>query len=1104
MKKKAVAVVLTMALSVGGMSGALGAPLAQAAKKMQLSKKKITMQAGKTYRLKIKNQKAKTKVKWSSSRAGVASVKKGLVKAKKSGKAIITAKITNKSGKKVLRKLKCSVIVKKAKNADTADTAASQTTPPVPVATPPGTDQIEIIPTAPSATNQIQIIPPAPSATDQVQIIPTMTPSAQPTGSVSPTPLVTQNPDADVTAAVAWPGNDFYVSDITFEDSSIRYMAAGDRIFVEPEEGKTVKDLIPDPNKCTYYVYAGEQMYTNVEVDQVIWQEEPFYSAYGADSGYYMLRLYIHDGRQSYYRDFYIVSKVFVQKTPAAAVTIQSIKTDNDTVLLERAEADPDHYYVDLAGKRDVRQRIPDPEKAEIQAYYLNKPLENAKIIAVRWNNRGWSSDDGGYYKLRLSGTCGSQYIETMIQVTEYTDDFTVLSAAKTNGGQIVWSNQKGTAASVLNVTAEEGKTLRDMYPNLAEEISFEGLYRNKIVPLTVSRVRWSDEPYNSSGCDGGYYTFDLSCQVDGKTVKGQFFMTEPYVYRQEAGGEAACKISGKLTDGNGNAIPKQLFTLKNDNRTYYFYTKKDGTYEGTVPQGTYEAYCNGVKADVNIVVSEKEVTADIMMSELHEVSGTLYRMNRSWKKRQIRFRNTTGSYYTNYYTKSGGEKGKYQIFLPSGTYAVNVGAAKVAELTVNDTAVTYDIYDERVQMTGKVYLHDKVKPQSKEFSLYMYRTDKPSTKLSMPIDASGNYEVYADKNAEYKICVSGYTKPLEVMTIRTGETDQKQDITAGVYEVSGKILNMDGRPLYAEVSITAVSGAEVSTEGTSNSGNGCYTWYLPNGTYKIKDRMSLEEKSITVDGGDQTECDITFSYYTVSGTFYNFSKADAKGRWLKLSGTNVGGVSGNTAGLWVYEDGTYSATLPKGTYTVSLYGYEYLGTISTFTISDKNVTHDMHVTLYEISGSLCYEESKKIADTAEPVKLILCDAAGKEVLKKRTAPDYTWIVQEPGTYTVKYFDTVLDTITVTEEKTIKDITLNSYLLTGTISTVSVDDGKLKFVSTSDSAVMYKTKRYYFWSGSSNYAIYLPAGTYDVYLAKKKVGTVTMTGENQEKDFMYQ
>ena len=99
--KRAFAVGLALSMVVSG-SG-VNTDIATAAKKPKLSKSKLTINAGKTATLKVKN--AKKKVKWSSGKKSVASVsKKGRVKAKKKGKVTITVK----SGK-VTKKVKITV-----------------------------------------------------------------------------------------------------------------------------------------------------------------------------------------------------------------------------------------------------------------------------------------------------------------------------------------------------------------------------------------------------------------------------------------------------------------------------------------------------------------------------------------------------------------------------------------------------------------------------------------------------------------------------------------------------------------------------------------------------------------------------------------------------------------------------------------------------------------------------------------------------------------------------------------------------------------------------------------------------------------------------------
>lgn len=84
------------------------------AKKIAISKKSVTMQPGKTIKLKLKN--TAKKPKWKSSNKKIATVKSsGKVTAKKAGKATITAKLAKKS-------YKCKITVK-------AETPAATETP---------------------------------------------------------------------------------------------------------------------------------------------------------------------------------------------------------------------------------------------------------------------------------------------------------------------------------------------------------------------------------------------------------------------------------------------------------------------------------------------------------------------------------------------------------------------------------------------------------------------------------------------------------------------------------------------------------------------------------------------------------------------------------------------------------------------------------------------------------------------------------------------------------------------------------------------------------------------------------------------------------------
>lgn len=95
----------------------LGATSSATSKKVHLSKNKITLHTKKSYKLKLKGAKPKN-VKWSSSNKKIATVKKGMVRAKKKGKCYVAAKYLGK-------KYRCSVVVKDLKKT-TADPKATR------------------------------------------------------------------------------------------------------------------------------------------------------------------------------------------------------------------------------------------------------------------------------------------------------------------------------------------------------------------------------------------------------------------------------------------------------------------------------------------------------------------------------------------------------------------------------------------------------------------------------------------------------------------------------------------------------------------------------------------------------------------------------------------------------------------------------------------------------------------------------------------------------------------------------------------------------------------------------------------------------------------
>lgn len=197
-------IVLTVSMVI---SGLLVQPQEAAAASIKLNKKKLTLNVGQSYTLKLKKGTRvykKGKVKWSSSNKKIASVSKaGKVKAKKKGTAKITAKLSGK-------KYTCKLTVKKANTSATTQPSApvqsagseqpSATVLPTSVVSAPpaeNTAQPSVNPSeAPEqpSDSELPIVSTGPAVQETVSPTPTETVIPTPTETVLPTPTETVSP----------------------------------------------------------------------------------------------------------------------------------------------------------------------------------------------------------------------------------------------------------------------------------------------------------------------------------------------------------------------------------------------------------------------------------------------------------------------------------------------------------------------------------------------------------------------------------------------------------------------------------------------------------------------------------------------------------------------------------------------------------------------------------------------------------------------------------------------------------------------------------------------------------------------------------------------
>lgn len=168
-------------------------------KKIVMNKKKVTLEAGKSFKLKVKKvkpAKASKKVTYKSNKKKVATVsKKGVIKAKSKGKATIT--VTAKNNKKA--KAKVTVTVEKATKPNNDNKTAAPTTPAtaVPSNAPSAPSQVPSVSQPPVSSTAPSNVPSA-SAPAQVSKAPaTQKPTTPPPPPKYTFPAETAKPQID-------------------------------------------------------------------------------------------------------------------------------------------------------------------------------------------------------------------------------------------------------------------------------------------------------------------------------------------------------------------------------------------------------------------------------------------------------------------------------------------------------------------------------------------------------------------------------------------------------------------------------------------------------------------------------------------------------------------------------------------------------------------------------------------------------------------------------------------------------------------------------------------------------------------------------------------
>lgn len=189
-----------------------------AAKKPKLSKKNVTLEVGKSIKIKVLYVSKKSTIKWSVKNKKIATVKNGKITAKKKGKTKVYAVVDKK-------KLVCNVNVK---SADKKKIAEKKTASPIPTTT----SQVTPIP-------QNTILPSVePTATTSPA--PTASPTATPAVTITPLPFVTAPPDLGAYEEGLTSGS---------EEDFNKYFAKDSKNYTKSQDGVAAGEM----KEFTYY-----------------------------------------------------------------------------------------------------------------------------------------------------------------------------------------------------------------------------------------------------------------------------------------------------------------------------------------------------------------------------------------------------------------------------------------------------------------------------------------------------------------------------------------------------------------------------------------------------------------------------------------------------------------------------------------------------------------------------------------------------------------------------------------------------------------------------------------------------------------------------------
>lgn len=970
-----------------------------AKKKVKLSKKAVTVAVGESVKIQLKNN--KKKVKWSitSGKKNVTLRKKKktgvIIKGKKAGKTKVQAKI----GKK---KYVCKVTVKKAATHDNDNPNNGKTTaePTQVPSQAPTVSQQPVPPVISQTANPSEIPLPSVKPTPE----PTSDPPQTPEPSVEPTPTASQQPATPSPKPTIKPENHyqglyaesepFVISSVTFDKEVTSYSLAYTNIYVTQEGAASLKEVVPDVSKCSFTVYCYGKKAEVKGISDIVWNEKE------GEDPYYSFALTVEQDGKEYTET--VKMMLGVPKYPnnpgnlSNGLTLLSLQADDKTYELERNVAYGGETYYFKDKEIDI-SKIAEAKKVSIVGVYEEETV-TIDVEIRKWNQGYAFFINQSFKKGNLE--IGSGYFYGYKKSDRYFD----VDAVTSTKGEVTGDMVSNEWCFVYEPKLEKGKSLKDIFGNLSEELKiYRTVYNNAYYKDNeIRNVVWHEESFYENKEDPGYYTFDIVVTVDGKELTQEYKL----IQRQRT-----YQVSGKLTTADGVPISDVSIMLEQEGGSQETVkTDSEGYFSKKLIKGTYQ---------FNLGKSFTVEDEDLQWNEslpVYKIMGKVTRKGVQSKDVPAFWFDSQDDTQTiaNESDYSGTEI-RYWSYLEKGTYNVTSYNTLIETITVTKSE-THDITMELGMVFGKGSGYYK-----------FVNTEDPEV-YEQPYAGNGSYKVYL-KPGTYEVQKDGTV----IDTIEVTLGDMEKDYVS--YTCKGELLDMKGvqipKSVYNYDIVVKKDNKEYKklsftrwSEGTSG-----YNFSALPGTYQFYyNEKKIEE--ITVTDSDVVK-DLTMPVKYIKIKMY-----DAQNQLIPLTQqvTLINQESKQMYYLYGEEDEdsvgfSMAMALPLGTYQFET--YEGMPSVQgkTITVKEDNDEIVMNMNVYKLTGNC-----KINGESADRNTWI--DLRRKEdgyYLASSTVDDegnYVFYL-EPGEYTMKVYRSNVtmdedEEVSVTNDAVVKDLDITN------------------------------------------------------------------------------